>query len=137
MIEVIARRHNLYGGCAVLFLREIDDRSLIEQLAVDISKKYDDRCRRTSKLAFLYDSKAKGGLKYSALRIECDIVEEDLKKIRVELSLVNVVHDIVGDVRHVRLLVRTFARERVVDICNRCDLGVAVHFLSLDATGIA
>ena len=46
-------------------------------------------------------------------------------------------HDIVGDVRHIRLLVGAFTRERIVHIRNRGNLCVAVHFIALDPARIA
>ena len=137
VVEIVARWNDLYGGSAVLLLGEVDQAPFTQQFAVDISKENDDWRRCAAKLAFLYNSEAKRSLEHSPLRIDGNVVEEEVEQLRVELSLVDIMHDVVGDVRHIRLLVGALTRQCIVDIGNRRDLREAVHLLALKAAGIA
>ena len=45
VVEVVARRNDLYGSSAVLLLGEVDHRAFVQQLAITIGKENDDVVR--------------------------------------------------------------------------------------------
>ena len=137
VVEIVPRWDNLYGGGTVVLFGKIDHCTMIQQFAVNIGEENDDWGRCASKLTFLHHCKTVGGFEYSSLGVEGNIVEEHFKKFLVELPFVDVVHDVVGNVRHVCLFIRPLTRQCIIDIGNRSDFGVTMHFFPFDSARIA
>ena len=109
----------------------------LDVVAFQVSEDDDDGRLGFAEDAFFDDAKTIVGFEHGTFGVEGYVIEEEFQQVRVELPSGDVAHDVVSDVRRIGLFVWALTGERVIDVGDGDDFGVAMDFVTRETARVA